>query len=119
MATEKIGFYCVFKPEKLPSTEETRKLFQTSYPVFLNMAPIEFKCWWCNQDRKEWGAFYVFKSEEALKKYVESDQWTKVVPEKYGCVPEWYTLEVGAIISKKLITTFEGSWVDEQQGSHG
>ena len=114
MATEKIGFYCVFKPEKLPSTKEMRKLFQTSYPVFLNMSPIEFKCWWCDQDRKEWGAFYVFKSEEALRKYVESDQWTKVVPKKYGCVPKWYALEVGAIISKKLITTFEGSCVDEQ-----
>ena len=119
MATEKRGFYCVFKPEKLPSTEEMRRLFETSYPVFLDMAPIEFKCWWCNQDRKEWGAFYVFKSEEALSNYVNSDQWTKVVPEKYGCVPKWYALEVGAIISKKLITAFEGSWVDEQQGLPG
>ena len=38
MVTEKRGFYCVFKPEKLPSTEEMRGLFQTSYPVFLDMA---------------------------------------------------------------------------------
>ncbi len=45
MATEKIGFYCVFKPEKQPSSEEMRKLFETSYPVFLSMVPIEFKCW--------------------------------------------------------------------------
>ena len=113
MATEKRAFYCVFRPEKMPSTEEMRRLFETSYPVFLNMDPVEFKCWWCDQERKEWGAFYVFKSEEALKEYVTSDHWTKVAPQKYGCVPKWYALEVGAIIAKKPITAFEGSWVDE------
>jgi len=113
MATEKRGFYCVFKPDKMPSTEEMRKLFETSYPIFLGMDPVEFKCWWCDQEKKEWGAFYVFKSEAALREYVTADHWTKVAPEKYGCVPKWYALEVGAIIAKKAITAFEGSWVDE------
>ena len=113
MATEKRAFYCVFKPAKMPSTAELRKLYETSYPVFLNIESIEYKCWWCDQENKEWGAFYVFKSEKALKEYVNSDHWQKVAPQKYGCVPKWVALEVGTIISKKIIKTFEGSWMAE------
>jgi len=113
MVTEKRGFYCVFRPDKMKSTEEMREMFETSYPKFLDMDTVEFKCWWCDQEKKEWGAFYVFKSEEALKEYVASNHWQKVAPEKYGCVPTWVSLEVGAIISKRVITTFEGSWQDE------
>jgi hypothetical protein len=112
MGTEKRVLYCVFRPAKMPSTAEMRELFETSYPVFLKMDPVEFKCWWCDQERKEWGAFYVFKSETVLRDYANSDHWTKVAPEKYGCVPEWYILEVGAIIAKKPIVDFEGSWID-------
>jgi hypothetical protein len=110
MPTKKRALYCVFRPEKMPSTEEMRKLFETSYPIFVDMDPVEFKCWWCDQKKKEWGAFYVFRSEKTLNEYVNSDHWQKVAPKKYGCIPQWVSLEVGAIISKKVITTFEGSW---------
>jgi hypothetical protein len=41
MATEKRAFYCVFKPQKMPSTEEMRKLYETSYPIFRDMDAIE------------------------------------------------------------------------------
>jgi hypothetical protein len=113
MTTEKRVLYCAFRPEKMPGTNEMRKLFETSYPIFMGMDAVEYKCWWCNQEKKEWGAFYVFKSEELLRKYVESDHWQKVAPQKYGCIPEWAALDVGCIISKKVITTFEGSWRSE------
>jgi hypothetical protein len=67
----------------------------------------------CDQKKKEWGSFYVFRSEKALNEFVNSDRWQKVTPQKYGCIPQWVSLEVGAIISKKVITTFEGSWENE------
>ena len=111
--TEKRAFYCVFKPKEMKSTEEMRMLFETSYPIFLNMEAVEYKCWWCDQEKKEWGAFYVFKSEKELQKYVYSDHWQKVAIEKYGCIPTWAALDVGAIISKKKITDFEDSWVSD------
>jgi len=113
MATEKRGFYCVFKPKKMPTTEEMRTLFESSYPIFLNMDSVEFKCWWCDQEKKEWGAFYVFKSEKALREYVNSDHWQKVAPEKYGCVPTWSALEVATMISKEIVINFETSWQAE------
>ena len=113
MSTEKRGFYCVFRPSTMPSTEEMRKLFETSYPVFLNMEAVEFKCWWCDQEQKEWGAFYIFKSRKALEEYVASDIWQKVVPEKYGCKPTWTILEPGPILAKKIITEAGNSWISE------
>jgi hypothetical protein len=55
----------------------------------------------------------VFKSEKALKEYVASDIWQKVVPEKYGCKPTWNVVEVGLIISKKMITSKENCWITD------
>jgi hypothetical protein len=77
-------------------------------PYFAIWMPLN--CWWCDQEKKEWGSFYVFKSEKLLNEFVRSDRWQKATVEKYGCVPTWVTLEVGGIISKKVITSFEGSW---------
>jgi len=113
MMRDKRVLFCVFKPDKMENTSKMRELFSTSYPKFLEIEEVEFKCWWCDQERKEWGALYVFQSKQALEKYVASDLWRKVVPEKYGCVPTWVSLEVGAIISKKIIREFEGSWQDD------
>ena len=113
MATEKRVLMCVFKPGKLKTTPEMREWYASSYPRFLEMESVEFKCWWCDQEKQEWGAFYVFKSEAALKEYIASDIWQKVVPEKYGCKPTWAIVEVGLIISKKIITAKENSWISD------
>lgn len=113
MAPEKRALMCVFRPGQLKTTQEMRDWFSSSYPRFLEMESVEFKCWWCDQEEQEWGAFYVFKSEEALKEYIASDIWQKVVPEKYGCKPIWAIVEVGLIISKKIITIKENSWTSD------
>ena len=113
MAAEKRALMCVFRPDKLKTTQEMREWFSGSYPRFLEMEGVEFKCWWVDQEKQEWGAFYVFKSEKALREYVASDIWLKVVPEKYGCKPTWTVVEVGLIISKKIITTKENSWISD------
>jgi len=113
MESEKRALMCVFKPEKLKATDEMREWFMGSYPRFLDMDTLEYKCWWCNQEKKEWGALYIFKSAEALAAYVQSDIWQKVVPEKYGCVPTWQIVEPGPIISKKEITVGAKSWISD------
>jgi len=104
MMTEKRALMCRFKPDHLKPTDEMQKWFTGSYPRFLEMGTVEFKCWWCDQENGEWGAFYIFESEKALNAYVSSDIWLKVVPEKYGCVPTWRAVEPGPILSKKIST---------------
>ncbi len=113
MGTEKRALMCVFRPKNLKSTQEMREWFSGSYPRFLEMESLESKCWWVDQQKKEWGALYVFKSEKALNEYVNSEVWRKVVPEKYGCTPTWAAVEVGLIISKKQIMNKENSWISE------
>lgn len=110
MATEKRALMAVFRPDRLKSTAEMRELFTTSYPRFAGMETLEYKCWWCDQENGEWGAIYVFTSEQALRDYVASDVWLRVVPEKYGCVPSWRVVEPGPILSKKTITEVADSW---------
>lgn len=111
MAEEKRALLCVFKPNRLKATSEMREMFMGSYPRFLEMDTLEFKCWWCDQKNGEWGALYIFKSEKALNEYVSSDIWQKVVPEKYGCVPTWRVVEPGPILVKQAIIKADGSWM--------
>jgi len=113
MSTEKRALMCVFKPDKLKSTKEMRAMFSGSYPTFLDRDDVEFKCWWCDKENGQWGAFYIFTSEEALEEYVKSDLWLKVVPEKYGCIPTWNIVEPGPILSKKEIKVAKNSWESE------
>ena len=111
MAREKRALWVEFAPESLPSTQELRAQFATSYPVFKDMAAVECKCWWVEQEAGRWGALYVFRSAAELEEYLNSERWRKVIPEKYGCTPTWRVLEVGAILSKEQITQGEGSWL--------
>ena len=113
MANEKRALWCIFKPDRPKTTDEMRSMFLGSYPRFLEMDTLEFKCWWCDPENGEWGALYIFKSEKALNDYVSSDVWQKFVPEKYGCVPTWKVLEPGPILAKVAIKEAEGSWMSD------
>ncbi|MEW5912123.1 MAG: hypothetical protein AB1814_06180 [Thermodesulfobacteriota bacterium] len=110
MAEAKRALWVVFQPRPMPSTEELRAQFTTSYPVFADLEAVEFKCWWVDQSQGQWGAFYLFRSAAALEEYLASDRWTKVIPQKYGCVPTWRVLEAGLVLSKQIITQAAGSW---------
>lgn len=113
MAQEKRALLVTFEPDGLQDTSELRELFATSYDRFFNMEAVEFKCWWVDQDQGQWGAFYVFRSEQEVRDYLASDTWLKVVPKKYGCVPKAQVLETGTIISKKIIGEHQGSWLSD------
>ena len=113
MATEKRGLLCEFKPSKVKPTPEMRDMFAGSYQRFNEDDLLEFKCWFVNQEKRTWGALYIWKSAKALDDYVNSDTWTKVVPEKYGCTPTWQVVEVGPIISKKEIRVAKDSWISD------
>jgi len=113
MATEKKALWAVFKPEKLKTTEEMRQAFLGSYPIFSKMSGVFSKCWWCNQEKGEWGALYVFNSEKELQEYINSDFWVNKAPAKYGCKPEITILEPGPILYKRAITKGEDSWLEE------
>jgi hypothetical protein len=120
MASERRALMVVWKPDKLKSTQEIRKLvaggdpnYRGGYPKFLAMEEVEFKFWWCDQKNQQWGALYVFKSAEALNAYVSSDLFQKEAPARYGCTPIWSVLEIAAILSKKIITSPENSWLSD------
>jgi 2-iminobutanoate/2-iminopropanoate deaminase len=108
MAGGKRALMAVFKPAKLKSVSEMQEMFRGSYPVFRDMESVQFKSWWIDEENGEWGAFYLFDTEESLRRYVESERWLKVVPEKYGCVPQWRAVEPGPILSKIKVTNALG-----------
>ncbi len=93
------------------TTDAWRERLGGAYDEIYNLKGIFSKCWWVNQEKKEWGALYIFDSEQELNDYLTSDVWTKTVPEKFGCTPEVTILEPALIISKKEISTAEGSWL--------
>jgi len=107
---QKLALFAVFKPDVMPTSEELRAQFSTSYPLFKEMEALEYKCWWISQEDGEWGALYVFRSREDLERYISSERWLKLIPEKYGCTPKWRVMDVGMILSKVILAEAEGSW---------
>jgi len=74
------------------------------------------KVWWSDPQRGEWGALYIFRTEEDLQEYLRSDRWQKKIPEKYGYKPEVVAvLDVGAILYKEAVMVGEGSWLSEPE----
>jgi hypothetical protein len=111
MSSEKRALLCVFKPDQLKTTPEMRDWFSGSYQRFLDMPGVEFKCWWVDQEKGKWGAFYLFRSQAEMEQYLGSDTWLKVVPQKYGCTPTWRVLEPALVMAKEVVTQMEGSWL--------
>ena len=114
MAAEKKALWVVFRPEKLGKTAEMREKFISGYSIFKDMPGLFSKCRWCNQEKGEWGALYIFDSEKYLRDYIKSDLWVNKVPAKYGCKPEIVAiLGPGPILSRKTVTQGENSWMSE------
>jgi len=111
MATEKKAMWVVFKMDKTLSSAEWKERFSGAYEIFRDMPGVFSKCWWCNQEKGVWGAYYIFNSEKELQDYINSDLWVNKVPEKYNAVPEVTIVDPGPILCKEVITAAEDSWL--------
>jgi hypothetical protein len=114
MNSEKKALWVVFKMEKMPTKEEMRKRFENLYHIYQDHPAIESKVWLVNEEKNEWGALYVFRSEELLQQYLKSSLWTKEIPGRWGIQPSLVSvLDPGPILYKKTITEPHNSWLSE------
>ncbi|MDF0590191.1 YdhR family protein [Candidatus Methanocrinis natronophilus] len=114
MVIEKRALWVIFRPEDPESTDAMREKFLASYEAFRDMTGLFSKVWWSDPDKGEWGAMYIFNSEEDLRSYLQSERWLKKIPEKYGYKPEVAAvLDLGPILYKQAMTEGEGSWLSE------
>jgi len=111
VVNQKKALFVIFQPNKLPKQQELREQFSTSYTFFREMEAVEYKCWWISEEKGQWGALYVFRSQKELEDYLSSNRWLKVTPEKYGCTPTWEVMDVGLILSKTIVTQAHESWI--------
>lgn len=116
MTSEKKALWVVFRPESPENIPAMREKFLVSYPVFREMPGLFSKVWWCDQEKGEWGAMYIFNSDAELQEYIHSDMWVRKVPEKYGYRPEIVAiLDLGPILYKDAVTEGENSWLTESK----
>ncbi|HOO54623.1 MAG TPA: YdhR family protein [Methanothrix sp.] len=114
MVSEKKALWVLFRPENPESVAAMREKFLVSYHAFRDMTGLFSKVWWCNSERGEWGAMYIFDSDEDLQEYLRSDRWLNKVPKKYGYKPEIVAvLDLGPILYKNAVIEGEGSWLSE------
>ncbi len=112
MTTEKKAVWVVFRPTEPVNLKKMREMYLGSYPHFADMASLFSKTWWVDEARNEWGALYVFNSQQDVDAYLSSERWLKKVPEKYGCRPEVVrVLDIGVILAKEMVTQGENSWL--------
>ncbi len=113
MATEKKAMWVVFKMDKTMSKEEWRARLSAGYKIFKDMPGVFSKCWWINQEKSEWGSYYIFNSENDLQNYITSDLWVNQLPKRYNTKPEITIVDPGPILYKKVINEAENSWMTE------
>lgn len=108
---DKKALWVVFRPETPVDLDRMRQMYLGSYPHFRDMDALFAKTWWVNRKKNEWGALYIFNSQEEVDAYLASDRWQNKVPEKYGCRPEVQAvLDIGAILCKEAVTEGQDSW---------
>ena len=112
MSHVKKGLWVTFKPDSM-SVEDLREKFTEAYPIFRDMASVEYKCWWVDEENGEWGAFYLFRSADELEAYLASERWQKIIPERYGCTPTWRVVDACMLLSKQIMTRPEDSWLSQ------
>jgi hypothetical protein len=116
MVSEKKALWVVFRPESPESVDVMREKFLVSYNAFRDMPGLFSKVWWSDSEKGEWGAMYIFNSEEDLSEYLHSDRWLNKVPQKYGYRPEIVAiLDMGPILYKEAVVEGEGSWLSESK----
>ncbi len=108
----KKAVWVIFRPKDPVKLDKMRQLYLKSYPHFREMSSLYAKTWWINEEKNEWGALYIFNSQQDVDNYLSSDRWRNKVPEKYGCKPEvTAVLDIGAILFKEKVTVGEDSWL--------
>ncbi len=108
----KKALWVVFRPNEKVYVDEMREMYLGSYPHFRDMESLLAKTWWVNEEKNEWGAMYVFNSQNEVDDYLASDRWLNKVPKKYGCKPEVQAvLDIGAILFKESVGSGEDSWL--------
>ncbi len=109
---EKKAVWVIFRPKNPVKLDKMRQLYLKSYPHFRKMSSLYAKTWWVNEEKNEWGAMYIFNSQQDVDNYLSSDRWRNKVPEKYGCKPEVVAvLDIGAILFKENVIEGEDSWL--------
>lgn len=111
MATEKKGLLVKFALRENMSKDELREKFSATYQMFKEMPGLFSKCFWQDQEKCLFGAFYIFNSEKDLQDYINSDWYTKKVPERWGCKPEIMIVDPGPILYKSAVTESADSWL--------
>lgn len=111
MAGNKKAMWVVFRMEKMPTVEEMRERFCELYHIYRDHPAIDSKCWWVDEEKRQWGAFYIFRSEELLREYLKSDLWVKEIPARWGVKPEATVVDPGPILCKQAVTRPEDSWL--------
>lgn len=113
MSCDKKAMWVVFKMDKMPTKEELRERFKNLYHIYRDHPAIESKCWWVNEEKNEWGAFYVFRSDEVLQEYLKSDLWLKTIPGRWGAPAVVTVLDLAATLYKEKIIQPDQSWLSE------
>jgi hypothetical protein len=113
MPSEKKAMWVVFKMDKMPSKEEMRERFKKLYHIYRDHPALESKYWWVNEEKNEWGAFYIFRSDKVLREYLKADLWLKDIPGRWGNPAVVTVLDLAAVLSKETITRPEHSWISE------
>ena len=90
-----IATLVLFRDEARRWTREALvEAFEGSAPLYRGMAGLRSKAYLIDEERGEFGGFYVWESREQMAAVQQSDRWRASVRERYGIEPSVRVFEV-------------------------
>ena len=83
-----IATLVLFRDEARRWTREALvEAFEGSAPLYRGMAGLRSKAYLIDEERGEFGGFYVWESREQMAAVQQTDRWRASVRERYGIEP--------------------------------
>ena len=73
--------------ERRYTSAELREIFESSAPTYRGMAGLRSKVYVIDEERGEFGGFYLWESREQLQRVQGSTAWVAAVRARYGITP--------------------------------
>lgn len=83
-----IATLVIFRDEERRYTsEQLRAIFEESAPSYRGMDGLRSKTYLIDEERGEFGGFYLWESDEQMRRVQGSADWLKKVRARYGLTP--------------------------------
>lgn len=84
------------------TTEQLTAIFEGSAPHYRGMEGLRSKVYWIDEERGEFGGFYLWETREQMARVQGSADWLAAVRARYGLTPTVRVLDAPIALDNRV-----------------